>query len=49
MNMSTTSDTQISDWSKKVKDMDQTGTMEHDPDIYIWRTVQEVNGTGRAK
>jgi hypothetical protein len=40
--MSTTSDTQISDWSQKVKDMDQTGTFEHDPDINIWRAEQEI-------
>lgn len=40
--MSTTSDTQISDWSQKVKDMDQTGTIEHDPDINIWRAEQEI-------
>jgi hypothetical protein len=33
--MSTTSDTQISDWSQKVKDMDHTGTIEHDPDINL--------------
>jgi hypothetical protein len=40
--MSTTSDTQISVWSQKVKDMDQTGTIEHDPDINIWRAEQEI-------
>jgi hypothetical protein len=40
--MSTTSDAQISDWSQKVKDMDQTGAIEHDPDINIWRTEQEI-------
>ena len=37
-----TSDAQISDWSQKVKDMDQTGAIEHYPDINIWRTEQEI-------
>jgi hypothetical protein len=32
----------FSDWSQKVKDMDQTGAIEHDPDINIWRTEQEI-------
>jgi len=40
--MSTTNDTQISDWNEKVKDMDQIKAIENDPDTNTWKTEKEI-------